>query len=329
MSRSYRWFVVFLLWLVCFLNYADRQVIFVDFPLLRREFALNNFALGALSASFMGMYALTGPFAGWVGDRVKRSSLIVAALVLWSAATAASSLAHGFWPLLLGIAVTGASEAFYFPAAMSLISDYHPSASRSRAMALHQSGVYVGSIVGGWLAGLLGEHTGWRVGSRMFGLAGVVMGVLMCLLLREPSRGESDETAGPVSSDGSVWQALRELMANRTARLLVLVFIGANFVAMVFTVWMPTYLFGRFHMTLGLAGLNATAYMQAASIAGCGAGRRGGRCRRAARGRIGANAGAGDGPAVRDAVSALQRMGSAGGPGAGSDGGLRAGQGRV
>ena len=48
----------------------------------------------------------------------------------------------------------------------------------------------------------------------------------------------------------------------------MLVFIGANFVAMVFTVWMPTYLFGRFHMTLGLAGLNATAYMQVASIVG-------------------------------------------------------------
>jgi MFS family permease len=86
--------------------------------------------------------------------------------------------------------------------------------------------------------------------------------------LREPIRGYSDPDAGPVRTGAKLWPAFRELAANRVARILVVVFIGANFVAMVFTVWMPTYLFTRFHMSLSLAGLYGSAYMQAASIVG-------------------------------------------------------------
>ena len=268
MRLDNRWLVVGMLWLVCFLNYADRQVIFVVFPLLRAEFSLNNFYLGLLSASFMVMYALTGPFAGWICDRVSRRSLIIGALVLWSGTTALSSFARSYWELLPGLAMAGLGEAFYFPAAMSLISDYHPAGSRSRAMAFHQSGIYVGSIAGGWLAGLLGQHTGWRAGFRFFGVLGIVLGLVLYTVLREPGRGDSDPDAGPVRTDGALWPAFRELAANRIARLLVFVFIGANFVAMVFTVWIPTYLFTRFHMSLSLAGLYGSAYMQVASILG-------------------------------------------------------------
>jgi len=272
MKPNHRWSVVAMLWLVCFLNYADRQVIFVDFPLLRREFALNNTRLGVLSASFMVMYALTGPIAGWVTDRASRRRLIVGALVLWSLITALTSLANNYWQLLAGIALAGLGEAFYFPAAMSLLSDYHAAATRSRAMALHQSGVYVGSIAGGWLAGLLGQQLGWRFGFRIFGAAGVVLGAFLVMVLREPARGLADARVVLDHKAQDLRTSLRELAHNPIARRLVWVFVGANFVAMVFIVWLPTYLFTRFHMTLSLAGLNGTAYLQLASIVGVVAG---------------------------------------------------------
>jgi len=257
-----------MLWLVCFLNYADRQVIFVLFPLLRKEFTLSTLQLGFLSASFMGMYALTGPVAGWICDRLPRRSLILAALIFWSTTTVLSSFARSYGELLVGVAAAGIGEAFYFPAAMSLISDYHAVDTRSRAMALHQSGVYVGSIIGGWLAGALGQHIGWRIGFRGFGAAGILLGIALSFTLREPMRGFSDPHLTAAHGKASLWQAFTELTNNSIARLLVLVFMGANFVAMVFTVWMPTYLFNTFHLSLSLAGLSGTAYMQIASVVG-------------------------------------------------------------
>lgn len=271
MRTNGKWLVVLMLWLVCFLSYADRQVIFVVFPLLSREFHLSNAQLGILSASFMVMYALTGPLAGRICDRVSRRKLVLGALIVWSICTALSSWASTYWELITAVAMTGFCEAFYFPAAMSLLSDYHAPATRSRAMATHQSAVYVGSIAGGVAAGFLGQNFGWRTGFRGFGLLGVLVGLLLLAFLREPQRGMSDPDFNPALLEHNEPQPNR-VSRRRVAALLVLVFIGANFVAMAFTVWMPTYIYRHFHMNLTKAGWSGTAYMQLASIVGvfCG-----------------------------------------------------------
>ena len=267
-SGAYKWLVVAMLWCVCFLNYADRQLLFTVFPLLSAEFRLNDAALSVISASFMCAYALFGPVAGFVTDRAGRRVVVLGALVLWSATVVATSLAHRYLLLVAGVAMGGIGEAFYFPAAMSMIADYHAADTRSRAMALHQSSVYVGSIVGGAMSGYVGQLYGWRLGFRLFGAAGVMLACVLWMLLREPQRGFSDGAAGKLPASPRLIEGLRELARNRAAWILVMVFIGANFVAMIFTVWMPTYLFRAFHMSLSMAGFSGAAYLQVASIVG-------------------------------------------------------------
>jgi MFS family permease len=264
---AYKWLVVLMLWCVCFLNYADRQLIFTVFPLLGKEFNLTDGALAVLSASFMCTYAVFGPLAGMVCDRAPRRVLILGTLIFWSLVAACTAMARSYAQLVAGVALGGLGEAFYFPAAMSLIADYHAADTRSRAMSLHQSSVYVGSIAGGTIAGYLGQYYGWRVGFRWFGIVGIALGCCLWPLLKEPRRGDSDSMAGKLRA-GGLSEGLRELMQNRIAWLLIAVFVGANFVAMIFTVWMPTFLFREFHMSLALAGLNGTAYLQIASVLG-------------------------------------------------------------
>jgi len=265
---AYKWFIVAMLWCVCFLNYADRQLLFTVFPLLGAEFHLTDVALSVLSASFMCAYALFGPLAGFITDRAGRRTVVLGALVLWSATVVASSFAHRYLFLVAGVAMGGVGEAFYFPAAMSMIADYHAVDTRSRAMAFHQSSVYVGSVVGGAMSGYVGQHYGWRLGFRVFGAVGLVLACVLWSLLREPQRGLSDGAAGKLPAKPRLVDGLRELAHNRAAWILVLVFIGANFVAMIFTVWMPTYLFRAFHMSLSMAGFSGAAYLQIASVVG-------------------------------------------------------------
>ena len=265
---TYKWLVVAMLWCVCFLNYADRQLIFTVFPLLSGEFRLTDAELSMLSASFMCAYAIFGPVAGVIADRASRRGLVLGALMVWSATAAAIAFVHGYGSLIAGVTVGGLAEAFYFPAAMSMIADYHAAGTRSRAMALHQSSVYVGSIVGGAMAGYIGEYYGWRLGFQLFGLAGVVLGFLLWFLLREPMRGLSDALNEKLPVSGRLMEASRELARNRAVWLLVVVFMGANFVAMIFTVWVPTYLFRTFHVSLAIAGLNGVACLQIASLVG-------------------------------------------------------------
>jgi MFS family permease len=261
-GSSYKWLLVGMLWFTCFFNYADRQAIFSVFPLLKAEMNLSDVQLGIVGGSFMWVYAAAGPLAGIIGDRMKRKTLIIGGLVFWSAVTVATALSTTYWHLVLFRALEGFGEAFYFPASMSLISDYHSPETRSRAMSLHQSSVYAGTIAGGAVSGYMGEHFGWRSSFYLFGTLGVVLGCALIALLRETARGASEkETAYSMAG----W---RDLFTNRVVVALIAVFIGANFVAMIFLTWMPSFLNRKFGMSLTMAGINSTAWLQVASVAG-------------------------------------------------------------
>jgi MFS family permease len=189
-----------------------------------------------------------------LGDRVSRKRLIPGALIFWSACTAETAIAQNFWQLTLCRALGGLGEAFYFPATMSLIGDYHGRATRSRAMSLHQSGVYAGTIAGGALAGWIAQPYGWRSAFSWFGAAGVLLAGCISLALREPKRGISEAAAVKEGPAPRLPEVVRGVLANRLAWLLILAFIGANFVAVVFLSWMPSFLYRKFSMSLTMAG---------------------------------------------------------------------------
>jgi MFS family permease len=264
----YKWLVVAMLWFVCLFNYADRQAIFSIFPLLKSEMTLSDVELGVIGSSFGWVYALALPLAGLVGDRWSRKTLILAGLIFWSLITLATGLATEYWHLVLFRALEGFGEAFYFPASMSLISAYHDPGTRSRAMALHQSSVYTGTIVGGALAGWLAEFYGWRFGFYVFGTLGIGLGLLLWRLLDEPPRPVLEKRFDRLHVVGAV----RDVLTVPTVWVLIIVFCGANFVALIFLAWMPKYLHDTFQMNLAMAGLSATAYLQIASVLGVLAG---------------------------------------------------------
>ncbi len=296
-ESSYKWAVVAMLWFVCLFNYADRQAIFSVFPVLKTQLNLSDVELGVVGSSFMWMYALFGPVAGWLGDRFPRKTLIIGALIFWSAATAATSLCHTFWQLTLVRSLGGLGEAFYFPAAMSLISDYHGSTTRSRAMSLHQSSVYAGTIAGGAVAGYVAQYFAWQWSFLLFGTVGSLLGLVLAVFLKEPKRGQAELETEPSHTASGIREGLKEIFGNRMVAVLCAVFIGANFVAVVFLTWMPSFLYRKFHMSLSMAGLSGTAFIQIAAVLGVLSGgvladalsrrRRGGRMLTQAMGLIG------------------------------------------
>ena len=247
-----------MLWFVCLFNYADRQAIFSVFPVLKAEMHLSDFQLGIVASSFMWVYALGAPFAGMIADRFDRKHLILGGLIFWSLITIATALSRTYWQLVVFRALEGLGETFYYPASMSLLSDYHGKETRSRAMGLHPSSVYAGTITGGTAAGFLAQRFGWRSSFWTFGGLGILLGAVLLALLREPKRTGGSEARAP-------WHGV---FSHRMAPVLVAVFFGANFVAVVFLTWMPSFLNRKFAMTLAMAGLNGTAWLQIASVLG-------------------------------------------------------------
>lgn len=272
-NKNYKWVVVGLLWFVCFFNYADRQAIFSVFTPIQKQMGLSDVQLGWVGSAFMYVYALAGPLAGIIGDRFSRKFLIIGGLVFWSLITMGTALATDYWHLVLVRALEGFGEAFYFPASMALIGSYHDeSGTKSRAMGIHQSSVYAGTIAGGAVSGFMGQHYGWRSSFVLFGSLGVLLGVVLLIALKEPPRKASPESDHAHATldwrQKSVWSDIADIFRTPMVRILILVFVGANFVASIFLTWMPTFLLRKFGMSLSMAGLSGTVYQQLASVIG-------------------------------------------------------------
>jgi len=274
---TYGWVIIVLLWLVCFFSYADRQAFFSVFPLLQRELSLTPVQLGMLGSSFAVVYGICGPFAGLVADRIRRKTAILSGLQFWSVICVISAFSRNFFQLLLFRGLEGLGECIYSPAAMSMVSDYHGKRTRSRAMGILQTSVYVGTVGGGYWAGAIAQRHGWRPAILFFGGLGCLLGLALIRLMREPVRGAADaldgvDTAKKRTEQYGIKRALRSLLSIKSFLMLMAVFACANFVAMVLLTWMPTYLYSRFHLSLSMAAFDAAIYPQVASMVGavCG-----------------------------------------------------------
>ncbi len=272
-SPGHAWRVVGMLWLICFFNYADRQAIFAIFPVLKQQFGFTTEQLGLIGAAFTLVYALTAPAAGSVGDRFSRRILVLGGLGIWSAVTGCTALCSRVWQFIVVRGAEALGETFYFPASMSLISDYHGRATRSRALSLHQTSVYAGTIGGGTVAGWLAQRWGWRSPFLLLAAAGLLLAAILAFRLRELPRGAADPEAHsePVERPG-LGAGLRECARVPTALLLAAGFFGANLVALVFLSWMPTFLKEKFGLDLAAAAFGGTVFIQVASMVGAALG---------------------------------------------------------
>jgi MFS family permease len=266
-ARShYPWLVVALLVPVALLNYLDRQMLAsMKFSVMRDIPDIGLEAnWGAILALFKWVYAFLSPIGGYLADRYSRRHVIAGSLLVWSSVTWATGQVTSYEQLLLTRALMGISEAFYIPAALALISDFHTGHTRSRAVGLHQMGIYVGVIVGGF-GGYAADHPalGWRWAFELCGLVGILYAVPLFLLLRNPPA-----PAGAGGRRPSPAGALRDLAGNPSFLLLVAYFTLPALAGWVVRDWMPAILKAEFNIGQGLAGVSATLYWQTAAIVG-------------------------------------------------------------
>ncbi len=261
------WLIVALLVPVALLNYLDRQMlasmkysVMQDIPDIALE---ENW--GKILALFKWVYAILSPIGGYLADRYSRRRVIAGSLLVWSAVTWATGHVTSYEQLLAARAVMGVSEAFYIPAALALIADFHLGPTRSRAIGLHQMGIYAGVILGGFSGYLADDPTfGWRFAFDVCGIVGVLYAIPLFLLLRNPVRPAGTLASRRTSPGG----ALRELLSNGSFILLVLYFTLPALAGWVVRDWMPAILKAEFHIGQGKAGVSATLYWQVAAIAG-------------------------------------------------------------
>lgn len=258
----YKWELIGLFWLAYFLNQGDRQIFNAVLPLIKADLHASDVQLGLIATVFTLIYGVLVPVAGCLGDLISRKWIVVLSLVTFSAGTLLTGLSGGLLALIFFRSIaTGAGEASYYPAANSLIGQYHHG-TRAQAMAIHQTAVYVGIVISSWMAGYIGETHGWRVTFYAFGFFGLLLAGALAWRLKDDRHdpdlpGESQRDAQPASKLGDV---LRMVLRKPTFYFLSLAFAGQVFVNVGYMTWMPTFLFEKFHLPLKAAALYAMLY---------------------------------------------------------------------
>lgn len=254
-SSRYPWFLIGLLWVVSFLNAADRSVIVAVMPSIRDEFQLSPTQLALVPAVFFWFYAGAALFSGRLGDSARRTRIVIYGLAFWSIATGIVPLSTGFAMLLATRAIVAIGESTYYPTATALIGDWHGPAVRSRALSIHQTAVFAGSGLGAVAAGFIADHFGWRMPFLVFAGAGLIYCGIIAKLLRDaPIRHTAAEKS-------ATEEPFKIVFRIKPALVLFAVFFLANGVANGVTVWAPTFV----HDMLG-ESLTGSAFYGSASI---------------------------------------------------------------
>ena len=264
---AYAWGVVAFLWPVAMLNYLDRQMVSAIRTSIRADIPsiANDQDFGTLMAVFMWVYALLSPLGGFVADKFNRRWTVIGSLGVWSVVTWATGHATSYSQMLWLRALMGISEAFYIPAALALIADFHSGGTRARAVGVHQSGIYAGLALGG-IGGYIAQIGSWRNCFTWFGAVGVFYSVILMLVLRDVG-GAAGEGAAKKHSV-TIGETLRALWLQPAFWILVIYFTLPAIAGWVTKNWLPTYLADTFHLKEGPAGLSATGYIQVASFVG-------------------------------------------------------------
>ncbi|BCU75303.1 MFS transporter [Luteolibacter sp. LG18] len=261
------WITVLLLWPVALLNYLDRQI-FATMKLSIMSGVpdiVTDQHFGDLMAVFLFVYGLFSPVGGYVADRFNRRWVIIVSLGVWSTITWLTGHATTYQQMWWARAIMGISEACYIPAALALIADFHHGGTRSRAVGIHQSGIYLGIIAGG-LGGYIADSSyGWRAAFHWFGLAGVLYAAVLLLFLKNAPKNEREDDT---SFRPGIVTSLRGLFGAWAFILLIFYFTLPAMPGWVVKSWMPDLLRETFNLGQGKAGVSATLWITLASLAG-------------------------------------------------------------
>ena len=269
-SKYYPWLVVGLLWVVALLNYMDRQMLStmreaMQFDIAELESAIN---FGRLMAIFLWIYGLMSPLAGAVADRISRKWLIIASLGVWSAVTLLMGYSSSFNQIYWLRALMGVSEALYIPAALSLIADYFTGTTRSLAIGIHMTGLYLGQAVGGFGATVAAAFS-WQATFHWFGIIGIAYALVLMLLLHEKRRDSAVRTEQqPKTASEPVWKSFLLIFSNIAFWTILFFFASSSLPGWATKNWLPTLFAESLGIPMSQAGPISTITIAFSSFLG-------------------------------------------------------------
>lgn len=267
----YPWLVVILLSGVAFLNYMDRQMLstmrfhMAEDIIEVAESYTGPWGWGALMAAFMWIYGLMSPVSGAIADRLNRKNLIVGSLFVWSAVTFLMGFVDNYWELYVLRALMGFSEALYIPAALSLIADIHNGKTRSMAIGIHMTGLYLGQVAGGF-GSIFSSALDWHTVFLLCGLVGMIYAGVLIMFISDPGREKSADKVAEKTAGPSVFKSISLVLSNMAFWAVLFVFTTLSMPGWATKNWLPQLVSEVIASDFGLTAKEAMNYAGPISV---------------------------------------------------------------
>jgi MFS family permease len=181
------WLTLSVLTILNILNFIDRFLPDAYANFIMDDLNISAMQLGILSGfGFTAIYSCLLLVTGTLSDCLDRARLIAGGVCVWSLLTAASGFANSYAGLLVPRIFVGVGESVLAPCSLSLIPELFPPSLLAFASGCYLSAPHVGSGFAHILAGLTGNTLGWHASFWMMGGAGLLMGVSVPFLVRDP-----------------------------------------------------------------------------------------------------------------------------------------------
>jgi ACS family D-galactonate transporter-like MFS transporter len=234
--------VLFLLALSVLINYIDRSNLSIAADLIKGELGLSDLQLGALLSAFFWTYGCMQIPAGWLVDRFDVKWVFAAGFFLWSLATAATGILHGFVALIAIRVILGFGESIAFPSYSNILCNHFTEGRRGSANAALIAGLALGPAIGMAVGGNIVSRFGWRPFFLVLGMGSLLW--LLPWIKWMPSRTRTVARA----SEPKV--TILDILRQRSAWGTCLGQFCINYCLYLLVTWMPVYLMRGRHFTM-------------------------------------------------------------------------------
>lgn len=250
---------VFLLSLAAFASAASLRATDTLLPQLAAEFSATTGNAASVVTAFAISYGLLQAAYGPLGDRYGKYLMVCVATLASALGTYACAIAPTLDALVVARFAAGATVGALIPLSMAWIGDAVAYEQRQALIARFLLGQIMGTAFGQSVAGVLGEHYGWRAIFVVLALLYLIVGMLLLWELRSnPITRRSAEHARVSILAGLAGMA--GLLAYPWVRIVVVTVFLEGMMMFGSIAFIPAHLQQRYALGPAVAGAMVSAY---------------------------------------------------------------------
>jgi len=183
---------LFALGLGYLVDQGEAQAMGVLSPIIQSIWGISFSMIGLMETLRNITQTISAPLWGYAADKYSRKKVLIFGTGVWGLWTIAVGIVPNFSSMLIIRAISGLGLGCLMPATFSLLGDHYPQEKRGRALGVIGFVGLMGTVLGVLALGFVATPDLWRWGFVGLGIASVITGFIIWLLVEEPPRGSAE-----------------------------------------------------------------------------------------------------------------------------------------